>query len=198
MVVKALREVGVPVCAIADFDILSEEQPLRAVVEALGLTWTSAAADWKIVRDSLNSTKPELSTAEVKENIQRLLADITESPFPSVKKEEIQKVLRRSSPWSSAKAVGKNFVPSGNAAQACERLLGTLRNAGLQIVEVGELEGFLRTVGGHGPQWVNEVLRRDLAEDPQLEEARKFVRQITAFLKPDGVNAKLVPDQKAG
>ena len=34
--VGALRAVGVPVCAIADFDIVSEEQPLKKLAELLG------------------------------------------------------------------------------------------------------------------------------------------------------------------
>ena len=37
----------------------------------------------------------------------------------------------------------------------------------------------LRSVGGHGPRWVQQVIEeRDLATDPDLERARKFVREI--------------------
>ena len=37
----------------------------------------------------------------------------------------------------------------------------------------------MRTEGGHGPKWVNAVLARDLATDPELEIARKFVLELT-------------------
>jgi hypothetical protein len=178
VVVRALREAGVPTCAVADFDILSEEQPLRGVAEALGLDWNTIYADWRVVRDSLNAKKPDLNTNEVKEQIQKLLSATTESPFPTTKRDEIQKVLRRSSPWSAAKEIGKTYVPAGDATQACERLLKSLREARLHVVEVGEMEGFDRTVGGHGQSWLNEILKRDLAADPKLEAARQFVRTI--------------------
>lgn len=180
LVVRALREVGVPVHAVADFDIFSEEQPLRDVVEALGLDWANIVAGWKIVRNAVNGKKPELNTNELKERINKILSGVVKSPIPPAIKDEIQSVLRRSSPWSIAKTVGRSYVPSGTAAQACEALLAALRAAGLHVVEAGELEGFVRTAGGHGPKWVNEVLKRDLASDPELESARQFVRQISS------------------
>ena len=50
---------------------------------------------------------------------------------------------------------------------------------GLWIVPVGEMEGFCRSVGGHGPGWVQELLnKRDLANDLELLGAREFVSEI--------------------
>lgn len=71
-------------------------------------------------------------------------------------------------------------MPSGDPSLAIERLLNSLRAAGLFVVEVGELEGFVRTVGNHGPAWVNQVLQRDLRADAELETARQFVRTLIA------------------
>jgi hypothetical protein len=62
--------------------------------------------------------------------------------------------------------------------KACERLLTTLRASGLHVVEVGELEGYARSEGGHGPKWVNAVLAKPLATDPELEAARSFVTNL--------------------
>jgi hypothetical protein len=39
VVIRALREVDVPVKAVADFDVLSEEEPLKTIAESLGLVW---------------------------------------------------------------------------------------------------------------------------------------------------------------
>ena len=178
VVIRALKEVHVPVKAVADFDILSDEKPLREVVEALGLEWSEVEHDWKCVKGAIDSKKPELNTTEIAEEIHSVLDGITEPFFPKNAKDKIQSVLRRSSPWATAKSVGKAFVPSGDPSQACERLLKTLRSAGLHVVEVGELEGFARTIGGHGPKWVNEALQRDLHKDPELDSAREFVEQL--------------------
>ena len=56
------------------------------------------------------------------------------------------------------------------------------------IVPVGELEGFCPSLGGHGPGWVQQVIEeKDLADDPELEEARDFVSRIWAS-KLNGVS----------
>lgn len=129
----------------------------------------------------MDSKKPDLNTDEVKREIQELLLTVTTTIFPAKTKTDIQKALKRTSPWAHAKLVGKAFVPSGDPSKACERLLSNLRAGGLHVVEVGELEGYVRTEAGHGPKWVNAVLTRELATDPELEVARKFVLALAAI-----------------
>ena len=48
----------------------------------------------------------------------------------------------------------------------------------IPVIDVGELESFVKSVGNHGPKWVSEVLEKNLKTDPELEVARKFVRQL--------------------
>jgi hypothetical protein len=56
---------------------------------------------------------------------------------------------------------------------------------GLWIVPVGELEGFCKSIGGHGPRWVQEVIEtKDLATDSELARARSFVANIWARKPP--------------
>jgi hypothetical protein len=181
VVIRALREVDVPVRAVADFDVLSEEEPLKSIAESLGIVWAEIQTDWRIVKTAVDSKKPDLNADDVKKEIGALLSSITTPNFPPNAKTGIQTILKRSSPWAHAKLVGKAFVPSGDPSKACERLLGKLRAGGLFVVEVGELEGYARTEGGHGPKWVNAVLTRELAIDPELETARKFVRDLAGI-----------------
>lgn len=178
LVIRSLREIDVPVSAIADFDILSEVSPLKETAEALGCSWSELEADWKIVKSAVNSKRPELSTEEVKAEVERVLGKVSAPVFPEMEREELQKILKRSSAWSNAKLAGTAFLPSGDPSKACERLLAKLRNAGLHVVEVGELESFVRTEGNHGPKWVNAVLGRDLRRDNELESARQFVLRL--------------------
>jgi len=53
--------------------------------------------------------------------------------------------------------------------------LDKLRNKGLFVIPVGEIESFARSVGLHGPGFVSEVLRKNLVNDPELAGARSFV-----------------------
>lgn len=177
-VVKALSAVGVPVSVVADFDILNDENPLRPIYESLGGDWNQIAADWRIVKNSIEAKKPELNAGEVRREIETLLAKVEDGMFPKQTSKKIQEILRRSSPWATAKAVGKTIVPSGEPTIACSKLFKSFANRGLLVVEVGELEGFAKSTGGHGPQWVNEVLPKVLKRDSELESARHFVKRL--------------------
>ena len=102
----------------------------------------------------------------------------TERIFPKEKITEIQKALRKASAWAEAKEVGKSYIPSGDATKAFERMQQRLIEKRFLILEVGELEGFVKSEGNHGPIWVNNVLTKDLKTDTELEIARKFVCQF--------------------
>jgi hypothetical protein len=56
----------------------------------------------------------------------------------------------------------------------------SLRQLGIFVVEVGELERFYPAAGGHGPAWVNESVAKDLKSDPDMQPARDFVRGLLA------------------
>lgn len=53
------------------------------------------------------------------------------------------------------------------------------RNHHIYLVTVGESEGFVRQIGGHGPDWVNNVLEvyPDL-DNPVYKDITEFVREI--------------------
>jgi len=178
MVVRALRAAGVPVCAVTDFDVLNDENPLRPIYDSLGGNWDQIEADWRNVKAAIESKKPELSAGEVRKEIETVLSDVKDGSFPKASAQQIQAILRRSSPWATAKTVGKAFVPSGDPHTTYHRLIEKLAKQGLFVVEVGESEGFARSVGGHGPQWVNEVLPKLVARDPELNLAREFVKRL--------------------
>lgn len=180
MIVSSLHQLDVPVLAVADFDILNNEHPLKELVEATGGQWNEFAEDWKAVKSAVDSKKPELGPEEIRKEILKILENSSRADSFLDLKHSIDNVLRKSSPWATAKGCGKDAVPRGTATQTCDRLLVGLRKRGIFVVEVGELEGFARTVGGHGPAWVNEVLKKDLARDAELENARRFVRDLFA------------------
>jgi predicted ATPase len=179
VVIRALRNLDVPVNVVSDFDLLNSESPISEICEAMGIGWTEQREDWALVKSSIDQKRPELDSVEVVREIQQLLATVQEKYFPKDTKKDIETVLRKASPWAHAKTIGKNFVPSGDPTVACERLFRAFEEKGLFVVPVGELEGFCRSVGNHGPKWVSEVLeKKDIAEDPELDEAKTFVRKL--------------------
>ena len=96
---------------------------------------------------------------------------------------EIKKLTRNASPWDSVKDAGLAAVGAGEATVTAKRLLNTLQSMGIFVVPCGEMEGFCRSIGGHGPKWVETVLQRELGTDPELGAAREFTQQVSAFLQ---------------
>ncbi|WP_081884940.1 ATP-dependent nuclease [Paraburkholderia kururiensis] len=176
-VIPALRALGVPVYVIADFDILSAEHPLRPIVEALGGMWADIEMNFKILAHGMRGRKKELTKDEVRTEIANILDQAGEVLSEPVA-DKIRGVVKRASPWALAKLSGKSFVPPGDAMLAYKELHVMLRKLGLHVVEVGEMECFNKSVAGHGSKWVNEVMTLNLADDPDLREAREFVSDL--------------------
>jgi ABC-type transport system involved in cytochrome c biogenesis ATPase subunit len=177
VVIRSLRKLNVPVRVIADFDILNDIEPLRAIFTSLGGDWTDVDNDWHVVKDAIDKKRPQLETAELKKQIKEILDGVEERVFPKDKSREIGNLFRKASPWSEAKKVGKSFIPAGDETRAFDRLETKCKSVGLFIVPGGELESWDRTIGNHGPKWVVEVLEKDL-NGTEFDEARRFVQQI--------------------
>lgn len=176
--IKALKKLNVPIKVVSDFDVLNDTNPLKIIFEDLGGNWTDIENDWKIVKKEIEQKRPEFLTADVKKEIENTLNSTTDRIFPKEKINEIQRALKKASAWTEAKEVGKAYIPSGNATQAFERIQVKLKEKGFLILEVGELESFVKSVGNHGPKWVGDVLTKNLNTDTELEPARQFVKQF--------------------
>jgi len=187
-VIRALRGVAIPVTAILDFDVLRTEETLRQLVRALEGDWPSVETDWKLVKSSVDSRRPDVPRDKLQVEIEEALRANSGEIVTDNTRERIRKALKRSTPWALAKEMGSSYVPPGGPSAACQELLKTFRGIGLFVVEVGELESFARTVGGHGPRWVNDVLSRDLAGDQELSQAREFVADLVARMQPSASN----------
>ncbi|WP_179354322.1 ATP-dependent nuclease [Winogradskyella vidalii] len=178
-VIKALKKLNVPVSSICDFDVLNAKNPLKDIYEESGGKWIDIEKDWKIVKEAIESKRPELEVNELKEEIDTIFQTISVKIMPKEKLSAIGKSLKKASAWAHAKQVGKLFIPSGQATQAYERLIENLKSKKVYVVELGELESFVKSVGNHGPKWVNEVLTKDLINDAEIEPARKFIEEIS-------------------
>ncbi|MCX2481051.1 AAA family ATPase [Pedobacter sp. MC2016-15] len=178
VVIRALKSLGVPITVAVDFDILNSESPFKDILLELGGLWHTIKDDWRNVKSAIDSKKPELLAKDLKDEIEKAFSDAPTNIVSGDTIKKISSALKKSSPWSNAKQVGKSFIPSGEHMKAYDRLNDYASSLGIKIVEVGELEGFIRTIGNHGPKWVNEALKMDLKNDPEVKLARDFVRSL--------------------
>ncbi|TWP29599.1 ATP-binding protein [Apibacter muscae] len=178
VVVKSLQQLNVPTVVISDFDVLNNETPLKDIFLSLGGNWEAIKNDWKIVKDKIDEKRPELLTEDVKKEIISQLDLATDRIFPKEISNNIQSILKKASPWSEAKNNGISYIPNGDPTTFYNKIKEKFEEKGLFIVEVGELENFDKSIGNHGPKWVNEVLKKDLYNDSNLQKARDFVKKI--------------------
>ncbi|MFW6046652.1 MAG: ATP-dependent nuclease [Candidatus Woesearchaeota archaeon] len=178
VIIKALKDLNIRISVICDFDVLNDHQPIQNIYKSLGGDWDSVQTKWHSVKKAIEDKKPELQIDEAKQQINETLDNNSEKYLTKKSIRDIKKILRKTSAWSYAKEQGKNFIPNGQPTQDYQILVEELNQAGLYVVEIGELESFCKSVGNHGPKWVNEVLQKDLKSDSELEEARNFVEKI--------------------
>lgn len=181
-----LRSLDVPVSVIADIDLLNDEATFRNLFEKLGGDWSEVIAHWKVVSEAVLKQRPPLNAEQVANLIQTQLEGISGTgEFPVTKERAIKEVFKTISPWSAMKRSGRSALPAGEPIKHFDSLSENSSKKGLWIVPVGEIEGFCRSVGSHGPGFVEKILEeRNLETDPELKEAREFIKKIWLTAKP--------------
>jgi hypothetical protein len=184
VVIDALRAVNVPVAVVADFDVMRERPLLERLYSGLGGVWSELSDDWSVVRAAIEGmgTAPLLATT--KERVDEILAASVERG-PRLRREDAEQIRNATKVddgWAAAKRGGLAVLPGGDASDRATRLLATLAKRGLFVVEVGELERWAPKVGGHGPQWVVEVLSRAFHAQPEFP-AGEWIRRVDQYLE---------------
>jgi hypothetical protein len=171
----------VPVKAVVDFDALNDKVILRSLVEGLGHEYTEELEkDRKVVDAHIRGSEPILQVDDIRQGIASVLHENSGRRVTSQLIRKIREYLEPETGWRAAKRVGQSSVPSGDASVALARLLSNLKERGLFVVPYGEVESFVKSVGGKGPRWVTEVIEKD--HIASATEAHHFVDEIIGAL----------------
>lgn len=177
-VMKSLRSVGVPVSCIADFDVLKGPSPLKAIVEAADGDWAQLQADLGLVEAAIDTLDPPFEAGNVIAALTEIASKITVATDLDEARKGMNAVFKQNTQWALAKRSGVDCITNTAAQEAFTRVNASLRAHGIFVVECGELERFLPTLGGHGPKWVLRALEKDIANDPEFQQARLFLRTV--------------------
>ena len=183
-VARAIKKMNVPLTVIADFDLLNNENPLRELYENMGGEWTDIQKDFKIIKSDVDAKKPELDTTDFKKEIQKILDQISGPTVTGQDFKNLENTTKKASAWANAKKMGRNMLSPGDSVQAFDRVQARLKQVGIAIIPIGEIEAFDKSVGNHGTKWVNEVLEKDIYHSPDLSTARDFVRANILEVNP--------------
>lgn len=183
---ETLQSLDVPVSVIADIDLLNDQGTFKKLYEKLGGEWTKVSKHWEAISNAVSAQRPPLNAEDVAKLISTEIAAVEGTGrFPEDKERAIKGIFARQSSWSTLKRSGRSGLPPGGATKHFDSLYDECSALGLWIVPVGELEGFCRSLGSHGPGFVEKVLEeRSLETDPELQDAREFIKKIWAKAKP--------------
>ena len=178
-VVSALRSLDIDVKAIVDIDVLNNKQVLQGILHSFGIDWNDIESDYNKIVSNLHSPNESIDRSSARTNVNAIFDDNRSKYLTKSEIDRIRTIISTTSKWTSIKNGGAQALPSGAATQGFNNIDSNLRQHGIYIVPVGELECFIKEVGGHGPDWVNKVLEAY----PDLEDAiytpiRQFVSSM--------------------
>lgn len=156
----ALKALNIDVKLITDFDVLNDESTIKGITDVLGIDWESIKSDYNIIVSNLHSSKEKINRDELISIIENILKSSKDKFLSQNEIKQIQDSVKTISKWDGLKHGGKYALPAGDATKAFDRLDVVFKNFNLYVVPVGELEGFVKEIGGHGPEWVNTVLEQ--------------------------------------
>lgn len=175
-IASALRALEIDVRLVPDIDILNDEMVFKGIAGAYGISWSDIQSDYNIIVSNLHSPKEKVNRNDAKTTISRVLDASADPDLSNREIKDIRIAVSTVSKWDALKSSGIPAIPAGDATAAFMRMEQILRSSGIYIVPVGELEGFVKEVGGHGPDWVNKVLETY----PDLND--KIYTQIKEFI----------------
>lgn len=181
---ELLISANVNTSTIVDIDIIRDTAVFKKMFEIFGGDWQEISSEVASMQKHVSQKKPPLSVSQVRRLIDSHFEGLDEtSAFTNQNKSSVQTILKQTSSWEFIKTAGRSAF-SGAIAQDFAKVCLKASEVGIWIVPVGEIEGFCRTASlRHGPAFVQDVLEaRDLATDPELREAREFMKTIAKTL----------------
>jgi hypothetical protein len=179
MVIRALASLDVPVAAIADLDLLREQERVTAVVTSQpNGEWPPRQTDWNVVNAAAQSLSAAPPLDEARAAIDAALETDVDPRLSKETSERIRAATKVDDGWSLLKRGGLLALPQGDPSAAGQRLVDDLREERVFLVPKGELERWHPEVAHKGPEWLNEVISRGLHAQPG--EPRDFVLRVAA------------------
>lgn len=176
-IITALRSLNIEAKLITDIDVLNDETVFKGIVESCGVDFSTIQTDYNNIVSNLHSAKEKVNRNTAKVTINQILDSGSNADLSNREVKDIREAISTISKWDGIKHSGVAAIPAGNATASFRNMDQLLRARGVFIVPVGELECFIKEVGGHGPEWANTVLERY----PNLDD--EVYASITSFIE---------------
>ena len=176
-IITALRSLNIEAKLITDIDILNDETVFKGIADSCGVEFSSIQSDYNNIVSNLHSLKENVNRNTAKTIINQILDGSNNVNLSNREVKDIREAISTTSKWDGVKHSGVAAIPAGNATASFRNIDQVLREQGVYVVPVGELECFIKEVGGHGPEWANNVLEKY----PNLDD--EVYTPITTFIE---------------
>jgi len=178
--IRALRAAKVPVACVVDIDILQNENEFKDLIASCGDAPENYMPLRKIVASAVSSRDERLERAKVKAELNQLLDSKRSSDLSTNELSRLTAALKPKNGWRQFKLAGYRLL-SGEARISFDKLVTALRQLGIFMVDVGELERFHPEVSADNKaEWLRTVLEQKLYE--KSIESKKFVTAIASSI----------------
>lgn len=177
-IAEILRLSGVPVKAIYDFDLISEKNTFEKALGSFGCSpekKTMIMSYWNQINSEVNPRKQTKSPEEFKE---LLINTITSIPATEISKKKIDEVFEQKKPWNELKKYGTRGLPKGDIVKTFKNFNELLKDIGIFLIPVGEIENFSPETGSHGPKFVSKFLTEQSLTNSELSPLKDFVTDV--------------------
>lgn len=179
-VARLLKALGVEFRIVADLDFLNQADLVKKVYEICGGTWTDIERQYNVVKSGVDSLDKKYTVADLKKTVAAFLDGKNDKTEISKSELETFKgTLKYPKGWDRVKKDGISAIPGGDATKAFHTVDEALRQKGIFMPHVGELENFIKTIGGHGPGWVQHAIEAyPTLPDADKRPLREFIASL--------------------
>ena len=182
LVANALKTLGVDFRIIPDIDILNDSNLTKLLYEICGGQWPTIEKRYNVIAAGAKSLDKPTLLKEQRERIEETISEFENDGIQYLNKKQLDKLKKtifEHKGWSMIKKSGIRVLPNGDPQEAIEDLNTALKQVGIHLPLVGELENFIPTVGGHGPSWVEDVINKyPHLNNAVYEDVRQFIKTL--------------------
>jgi hypothetical protein len=200
------RNLKIPVCVIADLDLLRELETFARIARSLTSDEKTAEAmvTCRSIIEQIKALGPLYTEAEIRSQLKL----ISEEPLDWSSAEQLGRVRRTLSDLSAGLSQtarlksGVESLRSQAVYYDLKAFLGTCRSYGLFLVPCGELEDWLPRLMAGGPskkkkpEWANAAANRIREAPVGDEDVWAFIRQMAQFQRDEAARLSGYPIER--
>lgn len=185
------RVLGIPVCVIADLDVLTDVPKIRQILHSLAVdseSLTELMIEVESIAEELGRLPPTIAEHDAKQRLAALAAAKYDWRTGDDKtlRTEVSKLRAELDGMRRLKSGGVSALPDAIRARV-ESVVGRIAEAGFFLVPVGELEGWLSQAGLKASKakkwlWANEAATYLRDSEPRDEDIWAFIGQVGEYL----------------